>query len=146
MVNRSSRRGRAQIVHCVSEPSWQNLLGSRQSSMALRVGDRLGPYEIVNAIGAGGMGEVYRARDTKLDRDVAIKVLPVDALSDPHARTRLAREARLVASLNHPAICTVHDVGEAGGRSCVTRSRSPTRSPTRTSVASSTAISRARTC
>ena len=83
--------------------------------MALRVGDRLGPYEIVNAIGAGGMGEVYRARDTKLDRDVAIKVLPVDALSDPHARTRLAREARLVASLNHPAICTVHDVGEAGG-------------------------------
>jgi serine/threonine protein kinase len=83
--------------------------------MSLVSGTRLGSYEIVSAIGAGGMGEVYRARDTKLDRDVAVKVLPLNALSDPHARTRLAREARVVASLNHPSICTVHDVGEADG-------------------------------
>jgi eukaryotic-like serine/threonine-protein kinase len=81
----------------------------------LSAGTRLGPYEIVSSLGAGGMGEVYRARDTKLERDIAVKVLPVTALSDPHARTRLAREARLVASLNHPSICTVHDVGEGDG-------------------------------
>ncbi len=83
--------------------------------MPLASGTRLGPYEIVGAIGAGGMGEVYRARDTKLDREIALKVLPLGVLTDATARTRLVREARLAASLNHPSICTVHDVDESGG-------------------------------
>ena len=67
-------------------------------------------------LGAGGMGEVYRARDTKLHRDVALKVLPAGAIADPAAKARLLREARLAASLNHPSICTVHDVDESDGR------------------------------
>jgi serine/threonine protein kinase len=65
-------------------------------------GTRLGPYEIVSPLGAGGMGEVYRARDTKLDRDVAVKVLPADLAKDPEALSRLEREARAVAQLSHP--------------------------------------------
>jgi serine/threonine protein kinase len=81
--------------------------------MSLAAGTRLGPYEIVGPLGAGGMGEVYRARDTKLDRDVALEVLPVGALASGPARARLVREARLAASLNHPSICTVHDVDES---------------------------------
>src|SRR5438128_1984734 len=83
--------------------------------MSLTAGSRLGQYEIVSPLGAGGMGEVYRARDTKLNRDVALKVLPLRAVADASARTRLAHEAQLAASLNHPAICTIHDVGESGG-------------------------------
>jgi len=81
--------------------------------MSLVPGARLGPYEIVSAIGAGGMGEVYRARDTRLDRSVAIKVLPAHVASDPDLRQRFEREARAVAALNHPHICTLYDVGEA---------------------------------
>jgi eukaryotic-like serine/threonine-protein kinase len=73
--------------------------------MALVPGDRLGPYEILDAIGAGGMGEVYKARDTRLDRVVAIKTAK-DQFSE-----RFEREARAVAALNHPNICTLHDVG-----------------------------------
>jgi serine/threonine-protein kinase len=73
---------------------------------------RLGPYEIQSAIGAGGMGEVYRARDTRLERDVALKVLPAATLGDGTARARLVREARLASRLNHPHICTIYDVGE----------------------------------
>ena len=82
--------------------------------MPLSSGARLGPYEIQAAIGAGGMGEVYKARDTRLDRTVAIKVLPVEISGDPDRRARFEREARTIASLNHPHICTLHDVGEHG--------------------------------
>ena len=83
--------------------------------MPLTAGTHLGPYEILAPLGAGGMGEVYRARDPKLGREVAIKVLPTESLHDETARARLLREARLAATLNHPNICTMHDVGEADG-------------------------------
>ena len=83
--------------------------------MALMAGTRLGPYEIGDQLGAGGMGEVYRATDTRLDRTVAIKVLPEHLASDPQRRERFEREARAVSSLNHPHICTLYDVGEQDG-------------------------------
>jgi len=73
--------------------------------MALHSGTRLGPYEILSTAGAGGMGEVYRARDTRLDRTVAIKVLPEQLSQDPDLRQRFEREARAISSLNHPNIC-----------------------------------------
>ena len=79
--------------------------------MSLSHGARLGPYEIIAAIGAGGMGEVYKARDTRLGRTVAIKVLPSGAAADPERRRRFEQEARAVAALNHPNILTVFDVG-----------------------------------
>ncbi|MBI3401802.1 MAG: protein kinase [Acidobacteria bacterium] len=79
--------------------------------MSLGAGTRLGPYEIQSAIGAGGMGEVYRARDTRLDRIVAIKVLPAQFAADPQLRERFDREARAISSLNHPHICALFDVG-----------------------------------
>ena len=78
-------------------------------------GTRLGPYEIIGMIGAGGMGEVYRARDTRLGRQVAIKVLPAQISSDPHLRERLSREARVISSLAHPHICTLFDIGQQDG-------------------------------
>ena len=80
--------------------------------MALSAGDQLGPYEIVSPLGAGGMGEVYKARDTRLDRSVAIKVLPKHIAEREDSRARFEREARAVASLNHPHICTLHDIGD----------------------------------
>jgi serine/threonine protein kinase/tetratricopeptide (TPR) repeat protein len=83
--------------------------------MTLAGGTRLGPYEILSAVGAGGMGEVYKARDTRLDRTVAIKVIPHEFGADPECRARFEREARTIASLNHPHICTLHDVGEHEG-------------------------------
>ena len=83
--------------------------------MALTAGTRLGPYEIAYQLGAGGMGEVYRATDTRLDRTVAIKVLPEHLADDPQRRERFEREAKAVSSLNHPHICTLHDVGEQDG-------------------------------
>ncbi len=83
--------------------------------MALNSGTRLGPYEIAAPIGAGGMGEVYRARDTRLDRTVAIKVLPSHLSGNAQMRERFEREARAVSSLNHPHICTLHDVGQQDG-------------------------------
>ena len=83
--------------------------------MALAAGARLGPYEILAAIGAGGMGEVYRARDARLGREIAIKVLPESATSDPERRARFEREAKAVAALNHPNIVTIHAVEEADG-------------------------------
>jgi serine/threonine protein kinase/WD40 repeat protein len=79
--------------------------------MALSAGTKLGPYEIVAPLGAGGMGEVYRARDTRLGRDVAIKVLPTHLADRPDLRERFEREARAIASLNHSHICTLHDIG-----------------------------------
>src|ERR1700754_3819686 len=79
--------------------------------MNLAPGSRRGPYEIVSALGAGGMGEVYRARDTRLGRDVALKILPAD-VADPGRRQRFELEARAVAALNHPNIVAVHDVGD----------------------------------
>ena len=77
----------------------------------LGTGTRLGPYEIVSLIGAGGMGDVYKARDTRLDRTVAIKVISPLGGGDQELRLRFEREARAVASLNHPHICTLYDVG-----------------------------------
>jgi len=83
--------------------------------MSLPAGTRLGPYEVLSALGAGGMGEVYRARDTRLGRDVAIKVLPPSLASDPERLKRFEREARSASALNHPAIVSVFDVGSEGG-------------------------------
>jgi Tol biopolymer transport system component len=82
--------------------------------MPLDPGTRLGPYEILSPLGAGGMGEVYRARDTRLGRDVAVKVLPEHLSSSPERRARFEREARSVSSLNHPHICALYDVGREG--------------------------------
>jgi len=84
--------------------------------MAIAPGTRLGPYEIVAPLGAGGMGEVYRARDTRLDRTVAIKVLPQDGAERAGLRERFEREARAVSNLNHPHICALYDVGQEGGQ------------------------------
>ena len=83
--------------------------------MALTSGTKLGPYEIQSPLGAGGMGEVYRARDTRLERDVAIKVLPANLSSDPNLRQRLEREAKAISRLSHPHICTLHDIGHQDG-------------------------------
>jgi Tol biopolymer transport system component len=83
--------------------------------MVFAAGTRLGPYEIQSALGAGGMGEVYKARDTRLDRSVAIKVLAPEIAGDPDLRARFEREARAVAALDHPHICGIYDVGEANG-------------------------------
>jgi serine/threonine protein kinase len=83
--------------------------------MAISAGTKLGPYEIVAPLGAGGMGEVYRARDTRLGRDVAIKVLPAHLADRPDLRERFEREARAIASLNHTHICTLHDIGRQDG-------------------------------
>jgi serine/threonine protein kinase len=83
--------------------------------MQLTSGTRLGPYEIIAPLGAGGMGEVYRARDTRLGRDVAVKVLPQHLSANPEVRARFEREAKTISSLNHPNICTLFDVGLAPG-------------------------------
>ncbi|MGC1449678.1 MAG: protein kinase [Candidatus Sulfotelmatobacter sp.] len=83
--------------------------------MALTTGTRLGPYEVISSAGAGGMGEVYRGRDTRLDRTVAIKILPPHLSNNPEAKQRFDREARAISSLNHPNICTLYDVGHQDG-------------------------------
>lgn len=83
--------------------------------MGLPIGTKLGPYQIVSFIGAGGMGEVYRAKDTRLDRTVAIKILKADQIRDASAKERFDREARTISSLNHPNICQLYDVGEQDG-------------------------------
>src|SRR5437588_8735507 len=82
--------------------------------MAFTSGTKLGPYEIVALIGAGGMGEVYRARDTRLERTVAIKMLNSCLVSSPELQQRFEREARTISRLNHPHICTLYDVGRHG--------------------------------
>ena len=85
--------------------------------MALTSGTKFGPYEIVSPLGAGGMGEVYRARDSRLDRTVAIKVLPSHLTGDSEARERFDREARSISSLSHPNVCQLYDVGSQDGTS-----------------------------
>ena len=82
---------------------------------SFQVGQRISHYRIVDKIGAGGMGEVYRATDTKLGRDVALKVMPAEMARDPERLARFQREARAVAALNHPHIITIYSVEEAGG-------------------------------
>ncbi len=139
--------------------------------MGLSAGTKLGPYEILAPLGAGGMGEVYRARDTRLGRDVAVKVLPGGFADDPRALAWFESEARTVAALSHPNILALFDVGESGGfhyavtellqgqtsasRSgtdpspsatrWTSRPRSPGRSTRRTRTASSIATSSPRT-
>src|SRR5271166_2314282 len=83
--------------------------------MSLTSGAKLGPYEILSPLGAGGMGEVYRARDTRLDRTVAIKILPSHLSHDPTLRQRFEREAKTISSLSDPHICTLYDVGQQDG-------------------------------
>lgn len=83
--------------------------------MTLASGSKVGPYQIVGPLGAGGMGEVYRARDTRLDRTVAIKILPSSVSADPMAKQRFVREAKTISGLNHPNICVLHDVGSQDG-------------------------------
>src|SRR5882762_7664661 len=83
--------------------------------MPLAPGTQLGPYEISAPLGAGGMGEVYRARDIRLDRTVALKILPAQFSSDPARKQRFEREAKVISSLNHPHICVLHDIGSQNG-------------------------------
>jgi serine/threonine protein kinase len=82
--------------------------------MRIQPGTRLGPYEVERLLGVGGMGEVYRARDTKLHREVALKVLPESLVDDHDRLARFAREAHLLASLNHPGIAQIHGVEDSG--------------------------------
>src|SRR5277367_3782118 len=83
--------------------------------MALTAGTKLGPYEIQSPLGAGGMGEVYRAHDTRLDRTVAVKVLASHLSSVPELKQRMEREARAISSLNHPNVCHLYDIGSHDG-------------------------------
>src|ERR1044071_5345225 len=80
--------------------------------MSVAVGTRLGPYEIVSRLGAGGMGEVWKPRDTRLDRSVAVKILPAEFAGNAQLKIRFEREAKTISQLNHPHICTLFDVGE----------------------------------
>jgi eukaryotic-like serine/threonine-protein kinase len=79
------------------------------------LGQQLGPYQILSLLGTGGMGVVYKARDTRLDRLVAIKVLPSDQIADPEPRRRFAQEAKAASALNHPHITTIYDIGQSNG-------------------------------
>jgi eukaryotic-like serine/threonine-protein kinase len=92
-------------------------------------GTRLGPYEILELAGAGGMGEVYRARDTRLRRTVAIKVASSRITEDPHQRVRFQREARAIAALNHPHICAIHDVATFEGHDVIVMEYLDVRAP-----------------
>ena len=86
--------------------------------MPLPAGTRLGPYEIVSLLGTGGMGHVYQARDERLNRQVALKVLPPNAVGDDERRRRFVQEAQLASSLQHPNIVTIYDIGTAGDTDC----------------------------
>src|SRR3974390_953796 len=83
--------------------------------MSLAPGQKLGPYEVISPLGAGGMGEVYRARDTRLERIVALKILPKELSGDPVGKQRFEQEAKTISSLNHPHICVLHDIGHQDG-------------------------------
>src|SRR5262250_1994970 len=87
--------------------------------MPISTGTRVGSYEVVAQIGAGGMGEVYEARDTKLGRNVAIKVLPANFVNDPERLARFQREARMLAALNHPNIATIYGLEQSSGMTCL---------------------------
>ena len=91
-------------------------LGRVDIHMALSAGTRLGPYEVLSLVGAGGMGEVYKARDTRLNRPVAIKLLSPDVAQRPDRRARFETEARAISALSHPHVCSLFDVGEQDGR------------------------------
>ena len=93
----------------------RSALGNRVAERKSLIGRQIGPYQIVARIGAGGMGEVYRATDTRLNRTVAIKVLSAHLSLQPDLRKRFEREARAISNLNHPHICTLHDIGQAEG-------------------------------
>ena len=104
--------------------------------MPLAPGARLGPYEILSLVGAGGMGEVYKSRDTRLNRTVAIKILPDSLAADPSFRERFDREARTISQLDHPHVCALYDVGDQDGTAFLVMnlysgSRSTTNSPSR---------------
>src|SRR5271169_7036854 len=96
-----------------NQPGTHAIIAARRMSLA--TGTKLGPYEIQSPLGAGGMGEVYRARDTRLGRTVAIKVLNSTVVTSPELKQRFEREARIISRLNHPHICTLHDVGHHDG-------------------------------
>ena len=102
----------------------------RKRRMPLSSGTRLGPYEILSPLGRGGMGEVYRAIDAKLERDVAIKILPEALAHDPERLARFEREAKVLASLNHPNIAAIYGLEESDAGGCSTVKPSRTRSPT----------------
>jgi serine/threonine protein kinase len=87
----------------------------------MQPGSTLGAYQILSRIGGGGMGDVYSAKDTRLDRMVAIKVLPNDVADDPERLSRLVREAKLLASLNHPNICTIYEINNRDGQPFIGR-------------------------
>ena len=93
--------------------------------MPISPGSRLGPYEILSPIGAGGMGEVYKAKDTRLDRTVAVKVLPAQLSSSAESRQRFEREAKTISQLSHPHICALYDVGSEGETCLLYTSPSP---------------------
>jgi eukaryotic-like serine/threonine-protein kinase len=97
----------------------RGILAPAKTTVCMRAGTCLGPYEITASLGAGGMGEVYQARDRRLARDVAIKVVAAHSSDAPQARERFEREARSVAGLQHPNICTIYDVGDADGRAFI---------------------------
>src|SRR6516164_11862186 len=96
-----------------SRPTKSRAVAAATGNRMLSAGTKIGPYEIVGALGAGGMGEVYRARDTKLNRDVALKVLPEAFARDPARMARFQREAQVLASLNHPNIASIYGLEES---------------------------------
>jgi serine/threonine protein kinase len=118
--------------------------------MALTIGSRIGPYEILGALGAGGMGLLYRGNDTRLNRPVAITVLPAAGAGDPERRQRFEREGQAIAALNHSHICAVYDVAAQDGALCLVIGRSRPRRPSaitsrchsRTSIVAGRVVSR----
>src|SRR2546430_12475020 len=113
-ADRRGRRGWTDLRLHIQPQPFRSL--RRRGMEMIAAGSKLGPYEILAPLGAGGMGEVYRARDTRLLRDVAIKVLPPHLADTPDARARFEREAKAISSLNHPHICTLFDVGREGAQ------------------------------